>query len=113
MHADQLAHGAVLQAYSWGGNEYGQCAQEEEEVLVPAPCLPHLRVRQVAAGGMHSCVLTTSGEVPPALPSCVLLECGQVQFSCAFTAVCCPRNGACCALRLMVSQQQLRSWPIP
>ena len=52
-----------MQAYSWGGNEYGQCAQEAEEVLAPQPCLPHLKVRQVAAGGMHSCVLTTDGEV--------------------------------------------------
>ena len=51
------------QAYSWGGNEYGQCAQEAEEVLEPTPCLPHLRARQVAAGGMHSCLLTTDGEV--------------------------------------------------
>ena len=31
--------------------------------MEPTPCVPGLRVKQVAAGGMHSCVLTDAGEV--------------------------------------------------
>ena len=51
--------------YAWGGNEYGQCGVHwgARDVVEPAPCVPSLRVVQVAAGGMHSCVLTTQGEV--------------------------------------------------
>ena len=30
---------------------------------VPTRCVPHLRITQVAAGGMHSCALTVSGDV--------------------------------------------------
>lgn len=39
------------------------------DVVDPTPCVPGLRVTQVAAGGMHSCVLTDAGEVrgPPCL----------------------------------------------
>ena len=33
------------------------------DVVQPTPCVPGLRVKQVAAGGMHSCVLTDTGEV--------------------------------------------------
>ena len=33
------------------------------DVVEPTPCVPGLRVKQVSAGGMHSCVLTDSGEV--------------------------------------------------
>lgn len=33
------------------------------DVVEPTPCVPGLRVTQVAAGGMHSCVLTDAGEV--------------------------------------------------
>ena len=53
------------QAYAWGGNEYGQCGLplDQRDVRVPTPCVPRLDVTQVAAGGMHSCVLTKSGEV--------------------------------------------------
>ncbi|KAH7283143.1 hypothetical protein KP509_35G063600 [Ceratopteris richardii] len=60
-------------AYAWGGNEYGQCAEPPEQkadtkvfrrdVVIPRQCTPHLRVRQVAAGGTHSLVCTESGQV--------------------------------------------------
>ncbi|MCO5599281.1 hypothetical protein L7F22_053382 [Adiantum nelumboides] len=60
-------------AYAWGGNEYGQCAEEPEQkgdtkvlrrdIVIPQRCAPHLRVRQVAAGGTHSVVLTYDGLV--------------------------------------------------
>ncbi len=33
------------------------------DVVQPTPCVPGLQVKQVAAGGMHSCVLTDTGEV--------------------------------------------------
>ncbi|CAL8461917.1 g1448 [Coccomyxa elongata] len=51
--------------YAWGGNEYGQCNVEwnVRDVVQPTPCVPGLQVKQVAAGGMHSCVLTDAGEV--------------------------------------------------
>ena len=60
------------QAYAWGGNEYGQCGVQldQRDVLTPQPCVPHLRVTQVAAGGMHSCVLTDAGEVAALLLKC-------------------------------------------
>lgn len=50
--------------YAWGGNEYGQCGVHwgARDVVEPTPCVPSLRVVQVAAGGMHSCVLTNQGE---------------------------------------------------
>eukprot|EP00252_Welwitschia_mirabilis_P008229 TRINITY_DN1997_c0_g1_i1.p1 TRINITY_DN1997_c0_g1~~TRINITY_DN1997_c0_g1_i1.p1 ORF type:complete len:395 (-),score=50.19 TRINITY_DN1997_c0_g1_i1:384-1568(-) len=62
------------QAYAWGGNEYGQCGEEPErkedgsrvlrrDIPIPQRCVPHLRVRQVAAGGTHSVVLTHNGQV--------------------------------------------------
>lgn len=53
------------QAFAWGGNEYGQCGlpTERRDIRVPTPCVTHLKVTQVAAGGMHSCVLTAAGEV--------------------------------------------------
>ncbi|KAK9819733.1 hypothetical protein WJX72_001724 [[Myrmecia] bisecta] len=53
------------QAYAWGGNEYGQCGLDlpKRDLVVPTPCMSHLRIRQVAAGGMHSCALTETGKV--------------------------------------------------
>lgn len=64
-------------AYAWGGNEYGQCGEEPEEperkedtgkpvrrdIIIPQRCVPRLFVRQVAAGGTHSVVLTREGHV--------------------------------------------------
>jgi hypothetical protein len=37
-------------------------AHVRRDVVDPRPCVPGLRVTQVAAGGMHSCVLTDAGE---------------------------------------------------
>ncbi|KAG7033257.1 Ultraviolet-B receptor UVR8, partial [Cucurbita argyrosperma subsp. argyrosperma] len=62
-------------AYAWGGNEYGQCGEEPEkkddsgrppprrDIAIPQRCAPKLIVRQVAAGGTHSVVLTRGGQV--------------------------------------------------
>ncbi|KAA8547815.1 hypothetical protein F0562_004244 [Nyssa sinensis] len=61
-------------AYSWGGNEYGQCGEEPErkddtgrplrrDIAIPQQCASKLSVRQVAAGGTHSVVLTHEGHV--------------------------------------------------
>ncbi|EPS68557.1 hypothetical protein M569_06211, partial [Genlisea aurea] len=61
-------------AYAWGGNEYGQCGEEPErvddadrpvrrDIIIPQRCVPKLSVRQVAAGGTHSVVLTQGGHV--------------------------------------------------
>lgn len=61
-------------AYAWGGNEYGQCGEEPErkddnnrtlrrDIVIPQRCAPKLSVRQVAAGGTHSVVLTRDGHV--------------------------------------------------
>nr|CAD1826702.1 unnamed protein product [Ananas comosus var. bracteatus] len=61
-------------AYAWGGNEYGQCGEEPErkedgskalrrDIPIPQRCAPRLSVRQVAAGGTHSVVLTQDGHV--------------------------------------------------
>ncbi|KAF5749914.1 ultraviolet-B receptor UVR8-like [Tripterygium wilfordii] len=61
-------------AYAWGGNEYGQCGEEPErkddtgrplkrDIVIPHRCAPKLVVRQVAAGGTHSVVLTREGHV--------------------------------------------------
>ncbi|XP_016650509.1 PREDICTED: probable E3 ubiquitin-protein ligase HERC2 [Prunus mume] len=61
-------------AYAWGGNEYGQCSEEPErkddtgrplrrDIVIPQCCAPKLVVRQVAAGGTHSVVLTHDGQV--------------------------------------------------
>ncbi|XP_020586117.1 ultraviolet-B receptor UVR8-like [Phalaenopsis equestris] len=61
-------------AYAWGGNEYGQCGEEPErkedgskalrrDITIPQRCAPQLSVRQVAAGGTHSVVLTQDGHV--------------------------------------------------
>ncbi|XP_077236144.1 ultraviolet-B receptor UVR8-like [Tasmannia lanceolata] len=61
-------------AYAWGGNEYGQCGEESErkddnsraprrDIVIPQRCAPKLSVRQVAAGGTHSVVLTQDGHV--------------------------------------------------
>ncbi|XP_023915752.1 ultraviolet-B receptor UVR8 [Quercus suber] len=61
-------------AYAWGGNEYGQCGEEPErkddtgrplrrDIVIPKICAPKLVVRQVAAGGTHSVVLTRDGNV--------------------------------------------------
>ncbi|KAL2896457.1 Ultraviolet-B receptor UVR8 [Bienertia sinuspersici] len=57
--------------YAWGGNEYGQCGEDPEkdetgrllrrDIVVPQRCAPKLKVRQVAAGGTHSVVLTREG----------------------------------------------------
>ncbi len=62
-HCLAVAEGG--QAYAWGGNEYGQCGlpPEQRDVKAPTQCVPHLRVVQCAAGGMHSCVLTAAGEI--------------------------------------------------
>ncbi|KAK6150962.1 hypothetical protein DH2020_015894 [Rehmannia glutinosa] len=57
-----------------GGNEYGQCGEEPErkddtgrpvrrDIVIPQRCVPKLSVRQVAAGGTHSVVLTREGHV--------------------------------------------------
>ncbi|MBA0653312.1 hypothetical protein Goklo_020504 [Gossypium klotzschianum] len=57
-----------------GGNEYGQCGEEPErkddtgrplrrDIVIPQRCAPKLVVRQVAAGGTHSVVLTREGYV--------------------------------------------------
>ncbi|KAI8473148.1 MAG: regulator of chromosome condensation 1/beta-lactamase-inhibitor protein II [Monoraphidium minutum] len=53
------------QVYAWGGNEYNQCGLQDpsRDVLTPRPCMPQLRVRQVACGGMNSLVLTEGGDV--------------------------------------------------
>ena len=63
-----LAVSNTGQAYAWGGNEYGQCgvAQGKRDVPEPSPCLPQHKVVQVAAGGMHTCALTESGQARPA-----------------------------------------------
>jgi alpha-tubulin suppressor-like RCC1 family protein len=60
----------IVQAYAFGGNEYAQATGEEShadadtlDVVTPQPCLSHLKVSQVAAGGMHSVALTDTGEV--------------------------------------------------
>ena len=60
-----LAVSNTGQAYAWGGNEYGQCgvAQGKRDVPEPTPCIPDHKVVQVAAGGMHTCALTESGQV--------------------------------------------------
>lgn len=68
-----LAVDADGSAYAWGGNEYGQCAEQPEQkgefkilrrdVVIPRRCASHLRVRQVAAGGTHSVVCTDDGHV--------------------------------------------------
>ncbi|KAL2335285.1 hypothetical protein Fmac_016498 [Flemingia macrophylla] len=59
-------------AYAWGGNEYGQCGEEPKDdtgrllrrdIVIPQRCAPKLVVRQVAAGGTHSVVLTREGHV--------------------------------------------------
>ncbi|KAF3324195.1 ultraviolet-B receptor UVR8-like protein [Carex littledalei] len=61
-------------AYAWGGNEYGQCGEEPErkedgtkvlrrDIAIPQRCAAKLSVRQVAAGGTHSVVLTQDGHV--------------------------------------------------
>ncbi|KAL3568274.1 hypothetical protein D5086_030925 [Populus alba] len=61
-------------AYAWGGNEYGQCGEEPErkddtgrplrrDIVIPQCCASKLVVRQVAAGGTHSVVLTREGHV--------------------------------------------------
>ena len=69
METIDLCWGSLLAAgglvYAWGGNEYGQCGVHwgARDVVEPTPCVPSLRVVQVAAGGMHSCVLTNQGEV--------------------------------------------------
>ena len=69
---------APLQAYAFGGNEYAQATgRGGRDVVTPQPCLPRLRVAQVAAGGMHSVALTDSGEVrlKPPRPSLGLGPC--------------------------------------
>jgi alpha-tubulin suppressor-like RCC1 family protein len=60
-------------AYAWGGNEYGQCGEEpskdetgrpvRRDIVIPKRCAQQLTVRQVAAGGTHSVVLTREGYV--------------------------------------------------
>ncbi|CAM8973960.1 unnamed protein product [Rhodiola kirilowii] len=61
-------------AYAWGGNEYGQCGEDpgrkddtgkplKRDIVIPQRCAPKLVVRQVAAGGTHSVVLTREGHV--------------------------------------------------
>uniref|UniRef100_A0A7N0TTJ5 RCC1-like domain-containing protein n=1 Tax=Kalanchoe fedtschenkoi TaxID=63787 RepID=A0A7N0TTJ5_KALFE len=61
-------------AYAWGGNEYGQCGEDpgrkddtgkplKRDIVIPQRCAHQLVVRQVAAGGTHSVVLTREGHV--------------------------------------------------
>ena len=51
--------------FAWGGNEYLQCGTDPDrrDILTPVPCVPFLKVKQVACGGMHSLALTESGQV--------------------------------------------------
>ncbi|GFR50047.1 hypothetical protein Agub_g12098 [Astrephomene gubernaculifera] len=59
--------------FAWGGNEYGQCGSVQglvpgqRDIVEPLPIDlglgPQLRVRQVAAGGMHSLALLEDGTV--------------------------------------------------
>ncbi|GMH45717.1 hypothetical protein BSKO_13680 [Bryopsis sp. KO-2023] len=51
--------------YAWGGNEYVQCGVDADtrDIMTPVPCVPQLRVKQVACGGMHSLALTYDGDV--------------------------------------------------
>lgn len=69
-----LAVDSTGQAYAWGGNEYGQCGVEapegQRDVVRPTCCLLGTRVRQVAAGGMHSLALTETGEVSLGVRGC-------------------------------------------
>ncbi|XP_047333790.1 ultraviolet-B receptor UVR8-like [Impatiens glandulifera] len=73
-----LALDDQCRAYAWGGNEYGQCCEEEykhergddcrvfphrRNVVIPKRCVPNLIVKQVAAGATHSVVLTHEGHV--------------------------------------------------
>lgn len=53
------------QIFSWGGNEYGQCALPSDlrDVQTPQPILSHLQVEQVACGGMSSLALTVDGQL--------------------------------------------------
>lgn len=54
------------QMYAWGGNEYAQCGLEPgslRDIPTPTKCLHQLKVRQVAAGGMHSLALTEDGQI--------------------------------------------------
>ena len=99
-HCLALAEGG--RAYAWGGNEYGQCelAADQRDVLVPTPCVPHLHVTQVAAGGMHSCVLTDAGEVC----LCSLSALPPVPFGFALVDV----NG-----RILRSCAQVHTWGEP
>uniref|UniRef100_A0A7N0TV35 RCC1-like domain-containing protein n=1 Tax=Kalanchoe fedtschenkoi TaxID=63787 RepID=A0A7N0TV35_KALFE len=57
-----------------GGNEYGQCGEDpgrkddtgkplKRDIVIPQRCAHQLVVRQVAAGGTHSVVLTREGHV--------------------------------------------------
>lgn len=54
------------QVYVWGGNEYRQGNDTGSNTLpspVPGPTSAALRVKQVAAGGMHSLVVAEGGDV--------------------------------------------------
>lgn len=59
------------QCWAWGGNEYNQCVPGEgkRDITTPVRCLPGVRVRQVATGGMHSLALTEEGAVRRGLGS--------------------------------------------
>lgn len=65
--SDALSHSPLCTALvscAAGGNEYGQCLpRDKRDILSPVRCLRGMRVKQVAAGGMHSLALTESGEV--------------------------------------------------
>ncbi len=87
-----LAVSNAGQAYAWGGNEYGQCgvAQGKRDVPEPTPCLSEHKVVQVAAGGMHTCALTESGQVGTLV--CIAASCPvpYVPCYCGFPDfVCC------------------------
>mmetsp|Transcript_13602 Transcript_13602/g.29116 ORF Transcript_13602/g.29116 Transcript_13602/m.29116 type:complete len:631 (-) Transcript_13602:438-2330(-) len=62
-HCLALAEGGQL--FAWGGNEYLQCGvmPEKRDIVEPVICVPHLKVRMVACGGMHTLALTETGEV--------------------------------------------------
>lgn len=85
------------QCWAWGGNEYNQCVPGDgkRDILSPVRCLPGVRVRQVATGGMHSLALTEDGEVSRARP-------GQQRGGVAF------RGGSTAGRK-----SEPRRWPCP
>eukprot|EP00798_Chlamydomonas_sp_ICE-L_P002659 gene2659-17125_t len=60
-----LALNSTGQMFSWGGNEYMQCGMDADkrDIVTPVMCLPQLKVKMVACGGMHSLALAENGDV--------------------------------------------------